>query len=376
MVARRAARLLDTPARQGIPDLHRHHDGGVHRVHPDPGLRGRRDADLRRRAARRRREGARAPARAGGVGTERHDPHEGRRRPGRGRVRAQRRDARRGRRRRPRAVGEARRSRPARERDAGGRLRRAHPHRVDRQRRSVGPDTWDPRSHTRPRVVARTPGSEPPDELRRRVRRRAPALRAAVRLRRVGGDRCDRGEVVARGRDPALDDPRATAAGGQDRGGRCARAPAALVHLCLRDRAGRRDRRARPARARARDRRARDRVVRARVRVLRVALRRRRRARVTDGGTAERDRAAQPGDPGIVLHLDRLGAGPELDALDRRVAGAVLIGARDAGQDLARRGDGARRSRRPSSSWSGRRRSWSRSRDACIRARCCGSGRA
>ena len=50
-----------------------------------------------------------------------------------------------------------------------------------------------------------------------RVHRRAAALRAALRIRRVGGHGRDRGEVLARGRDPPVRDPPAAADGRQDR---------------------------------------------------------------------------------------------------------------------------------------------------------------
>ena len=64
-------------------------------------------------------------------------------------------------------------------------------------------------------------------ERRHRVHRRAARLRAALRLRRVGRDRRDRGEGLAGRRDPALDDPAAAAARGQDRRHRPARHRAA-----------------------------------------------------------------------------------------------------------------------------------------------------
>ncbi len=65
-------------------------------------------------------------------------------------------------------------------------------------------------------------------------------------------------------------------------------------------------------------------------------------ARLAHGGAAERHRAAQPGDPGVVLPGDRRHQRSHLHALADRVDRAVLVRAGDARADLARRGHAVR----------------------------------
>ena len=233
-------------------------------------------------------------------------------------------------------------------------------------------------SHAPPPVAGpAAAATRPAEERRRRVHRRAAALRAAVRLRRVGRHRRDRGEVLARGRDAAVGDPAPAAAGGQDHRDRRARARPAGV----RSRRSRSRSRSRPARSTCRPRRSARRCSSSRWFVLGFAfyasLFAAAGSLVTpDGGAAERDRADQPDDLGVVHHLDRRAAGPELDAVDRGVDPAGERGAR-----RCRCASCSARPRRRRSRLSlalligsaivlvaGRAR-------ACTRARCCGRAR-